>query len=139
MIWITFKYAFQNCKRINKASINRISECYKCATEQKHDWLDLKSWIKPHLKTVISPTSKLHNTRLLVKGEIFDIYFTGGFINSWRLPLYKTVVPQCCLRCKGHLEIPISAEIDIYLRHRFGLVNSIIIYLRFKIDVVRGR
>ena len=135
-----FKNAFQNCKFIIKAQLIEFRNVINVQQNKKYDLLYPNSWIKPHLKTVISPTSKLHNTRLLVKGEIFDIYFTGGFINSWRLPLYKTVVPQCCLRCKGHLEIPISAEIRIlYFRPRFGLVNSIIIHLRFKINVVRGR
>ena len=42
--------------------------------------------LETNLEAVISPTTKFHDTGLLVKREILHVYLTGGFINGRRFP-----------------------------------------------------
>merc|ERR1719232_24929 len=65
---------------------------------------NIVAWFLMHvlqinLLGIISPTSKLHITILFIKWKPFNIYFTGGFVNCWRCPLYITSVFQLCF---GH-------------------------------------
>ena len=53
--------------------------------------LDIQHYPSPseldHLKAVVCPAAELHDTGLLVEGEILDVHLTGGVVDGWRLPL----------------------------------------------------
>ena len=59
----------------------------------------------------ICPGAEFHGASLLVKREILDIDSTGGFVDSWRLPLHQTRVMYGGLSGQGHLEITVSTAI----------------------------
>ena len=63
-----------------------------------------------HLKPVIGPRAELHDTGLLVEGEILDVDLAGRLVDGRGLPLYKAVPPQGGLGGKGHFKIAIGAE-----------------------------
>ena len=63
-----------------------------------------------HLKSIICPAAKLHDTGLLVEGEILDVHLTGAVVDGGGFPLHQTGVEQCCLGGQRHLEVAIRAE-----------------------------
>ena len=46
-----------------------------------------------HLKPIIGPGSKFHDTSLFVEGKVFHVNLTGRLVDGWRLPLYQAVPP----------------------------------------------
>ena len=63
-----------------------------------------------HLKAIVGPAAKLHNTRLLIKGEILDIHLTGTVVDGWGFPLHQPVVKESSFGCQGHFKVSISAD-----------------------------
>ena len=47
----------------------------------------------PDLEPIIGPRAEFHDTCLLIKRKIFNIYFTGRLVNGRRFPLYQPVPP----------------------------------------------
>lgn len=63
----------------------------------------------PYLEAVIGPTTEFQNAGLLVKGEIFYVYFTRRLVNGWRFPLHQSLMVDRSLRRQGNLEVAVSA------------------------------
>ena len=60
--------------------------------------------------TIVCPTSKFHETILLIEREIFDINFTSGFVNSWGIPRDFSRIMQDSFGHNGNFIISISTE-----------------------------
>ena len=58
--------------------------------------------------SVERPTSELEVTFLLIEGEIFDVNFTGGFEDCWRVPLDDPVLVHFRFRESGYHEFTIG-------------------------------
>ena len=52
--------------------------------------------LETNLEAVISPTTKFHDTGLLIERKIFDVNFTGRLVNGWWFPFHQTIPPQRC-------------------------------------------
>lgn len=63
----------------------------------------------PHLKTIVGPRAELHNARLLVEWEVFNIDFARRFVNGGRAPLDAARVVERRLRRQRHLEVAVGA------------------------------
>lgn len=63
----------------------------------------------PYLKTVVGPTTKFEDARLLIERKIFDVDFARALVNSRRLPLDEALMVDGGLGRQGHLEIPVRA------------------------------
>ena len=68
--------------------------------------------LEEYLEPVVCPTPKLHDARLLVEGEILDIHLAARVVNGRRFPLHLPGRHQRRLRCQGHLEVAVGAEIE---------------------------
>ena len=68
-----------------------------------------------HLKSIVGPAAKLHDTGLLVEGEILDIHLTGAVVNGRGFPLNQSIVKQSGFGSQGHLEVPVSTNNFILL------------------------
>ena len=68
------------------------------------------SQVLAYLEAIVCPTAKLHDTCLLVKREVLDVYLAGGLVDGRRLPLHQAVEPDRGLSGKGHLKIAVSTE-----------------------------
>lgn len=64
--------------------------------------------LTPYLEAVISPRSKLHDTRLFIKRKVSDIDSTRTFVNGRRFPLNHSFGIQNSFRCKSYLEISVG-------------------------------
>ena len=72
--------------------------------------------LETNLKTIVGPTTEFHNTCLFIKRKILYVNLTGWFINSWRFPFYKTIVPKGGLCSESHLKITIRTEINSFVK-----------------------
>lgn len=63
----------------------------------------------PYLKPVVGPRAELHNARLLVEWEKFDVNFAGGLVNGGRTPLDAARVVKRRLRRQSHLKVAVGA------------------------------
>ena len=85
------------------------------------------SQVLAYLEAIVCPTAKLHDTCLLVKREVLDVYLAGGLVDGRRLPLHQAVEPDRGLGGKGHLEIAVSTEREkmlIGFRSYIFIMNS---------------
>ena len=62
-----------------------------------------------YLESVVGPAAELHDARLLVKGEVLDVYLARRLVDGGRLPLHQAVEPDGGLGGQRHLEVAISA------------------------------
>ena len=91
------------------------------------EYLEIKFFVQTHLKSIICPAPKLHDTSLLVKREIFNIHLenknfprvkqksvvlashlTGRMVNCGGFPGHIPGVVEGSLSRQGHLKIPIG-------------------------------
>ena len=63
-----------------------------------------------HLKAVVGPAAELHDTGLLVEGEILDVHLTGAVVDGGGFPLHQTLAVEGRLGGQRHLEVTVSAE-----------------------------
>ena len=63
-----------------------------------------------HLEAVVRPAAELHDTGLLVEGEILDVHLTGAVVDGGGFPLHQTIVKQSGLGGQRHLKVSVSAE-----------------------------
>ena len=63
-----------------------------------------------HLKAIICPAAKLHDTGLLVEGEILDVHLTGAVVDGGRPPLHLPGAVEGRLGGQRHLEVAVSTD-----------------------------
>ena len=63
-----------------------------------------------HLKAIICPAAKLHDTGLLVEGEILDVHLTGAVVDGGGPPLHLPGAVEGRLGGQRHLKVTVSAE-----------------------------
>ena len=66
-----------------------------------------------NLEAVVRPAAELHDTGLLVEGEVLHVHLTGAVVDGWRLPLDETLTVERGLGGKGHFEVPVSTSVKI--------------------------
>ena len=64
--------------------------------------------IETHLKTIVRPTSKFHDTCLFIKREVLDVHLARGVVDCGRFPLNITVVKQGGFCGQGYFKVSIS-------------------------------
>lgn len=62
-----------------------------------------------YLKTVVRPTTKLEDARLLVERKVFDVDLARALVNGGWLPLDEPLMVDGGLCGQGHLEIAVRA------------------------------
>ena len=76
--------------------------------------LDIQHYPSPseldHLKAVVCPAAELHDTGLLVEGEILDVHLTGAVVDGGRPPLHLPGAVEGGLGGQRHLEVTVSAD-----------------------------
>ena len=63
-----------------------------------------------NLKSIVGPAAELHNTGLLIEGEILDVHLTGAVVDGGRPPLHLPGAVEGRLGGQSHLEITVGAE-----------------------------
>ena len=63
-----------------------------------------------YLESVVGPAAKLHDARLLVKGEVLDIHLARRVVDCGRLPLDLARRHEGRLRRQRDLKVAIGAR-----------------------------
>ena len=109
-----------------------------------------KKWILDKMNLnirefVSRPRSKLHDTSLFIKREIFDINLTWTLINCRRLPLNFSIWTDLCFSCQSHFKITISTKVKLLKVNQFSSLrvkwlkvnkfSSLKVILQFKLRI----
>ena len=63
-----------------------------------------------NLKSIVGPAPELHDTGLLVEGEILDVHLAGAVVDGGGPPLHLARTVEGRLGGQRHLEVTVSAE-----------------------------
>ena len=69
-----------------------------------------------YLEPIVGPAAELHDTGLLVEGEILDVHLTGAVVDGGGLPGHIPRVIERCLGCQCYFKVSISTENVICMR-----------------------
>ena len=61
-----------------------------------------------YLESVVGPAAELHDTGLLVEGEVLHVHLAGAVVDGGGLPLHEAGVEQSGLGGQSHLEVAVS-------------------------------
>ena len=81
-------------------------------------WDKWFSWISriiqlDHLEAVVCPAAELHDTGLLVEGEVLHVHLAGAVVDGGGFPLDESLAVESGLGGQSHLEVAVSTWVKI--------------------------
>ena len=66
-----------------------------------------------YLEAVVGPAAELHDTGLLVEGEVLHVHLAGAVVDGGGLPLHESLAVESGLGGQSNLEVAVSTSVKI--------------------------